>query len=116
MNQTNGDTPTGQYEGVLGYHWDNVEVYGEYDVIFLTGVSGYIKEEANHRWGFLIHGGRVGYSDLEDPYYPLYPTEGCVRVTEEYQLALQTDIRSLQNNYHKDKGLVSVREVDCTCC
>lgn len=111
MNVTNGHTPIGVYTGELGYHWSDVVKYGPYDVIFLQGQSGYVVEECSHRTGLLIHGGREGYnSDENDPSYPLYYTDGCVRITNTYQLQLQNEITNLMNNYHYSEGIITITQ------
>ncbi len=111
MNQTSGHTPIGIYTGTLGYHWDDVDKYGPYDVIFLQGQSGYVVEKCSHRNGLLIHGGREGYnSNPNDSSYPLYHTEGCVRITNTYQLQLQNEITNLMNNYHYPVGIITITQ------
>lgn len=113
MSETNGDTPTGTYTGYLhGPISSNTVAYGPYKVVAMDGVSGKIMDYS-HRYGIWIHGGREGVSDTDDPYYPLYPTYGCVRVSNAAQKNLQDSITSLVNNsYHRPTGDIYISEVE----
>lgn len=111
MNQENGHTPIGVYTGYLDPHGDDVEKYGPYKIIYLQGQSGYVVERCSHRSGLLIHGGREGYNNNEsDPSYPLHHTEGCVRITNTFQLSLQNRITALINNCHLENGVVTITQ------
>lgn len=109
MNVTNGDTPTGQYTGYLYGPVNPTESYGIYKVVKMTGVSGNIMQHG--RSGIWIHGGRDGYSSPSDPWYPLYPTYGCVRIASSAQYSLQNAITNLVNNeYHYSTGNIYIDE------
>ena len=108
MYTTNGDTPTGEYTGYLDGPYNSTS-YGIYKVINMTGRSGVIVESG--RSGIWIHGGRVGVSTPSDPWYPLYPTYGCVRVSQSLQYDLQQKITNLINSgYYYNTGNISITE------
>ena len=105
-----GNTPTGTYTGYLAPPEDDTGAYGAYKVINMTGVSGAIIQSG--RDGIWIHGGRIGYSSPSDPWYPLYPTLGCVRVGASLQLSLQNNITTLTSSsgYHYTTGNITITE------
>ena len=108
MSQTNGDTPTGVYTGQLGGPASDTAAYRPYKYISMTGISGKIVEYS-HRSGIWIHGGRAGYSAPDDPWYPLYPTYGCIRVSNTAQQTLQSLITGFINNYfHYQTGKITI--------
>ena len=113
MKQTDGNTPIGVYVGELNGTRTNTTSFGPYQVIKLTGQSGYVTERCAHRTGLLIHGGQEStYAGLNenDPNFRLCPTHGCVRVTSEYQLRLQNEIEELMTKYHYDEGVVTITQ------
>lgn len=113
MNIIKGNTPIGVYTGELNGTRSNTTSYGQYQVIWIQGVSGYIVDECSHRSEFLIHGGReYVYEGLEpaDPGFRLEPTNGCVRVMGEYQLQLENEITELTQNYHYRVGVVTITQ------
>lgn len=70
-------------------------------------------EECSHRSGLLIHGGREDYyagMEEDDPNFKLCVTQGCVRITSEFQLLLQTEITSLIAKNHKSVGIVTITQ------
>lgn len=106
---TYGDTPTGQYTGNLGGPDSNTAAYGPYKYIAMVGVSGQIITSGRN--GIWIHGGREGVSGTDDPWYPLYPTEGCVRISNSKQLTIQNAITGMINSYyHYTTGNISITE------
>lgn len=111
MKQTDGHTPIGIYTGYLDDHDDDNIVYGPYKVIKMQGQSGYVVDRCSHRTGIWIHGGREGYnSDEGDSSYPLYYTNGCVRITNTYQLQLQDEITDLVDNLHYTVGIITITQ------
>ena len=113
MNQIDGHTPIGIYEAYLYTHDESTEVYGPYQVVVLEAHSGYVVEQCGHRSGFWIHGGRASYYEgltEDDPGFALCPTEGCVRVTNAYQLQLQNEISALISNGHYVRGIVTITQ------
>lgn len=103
-----GNTPTGEYTGYLGGPEQQTSSYGPYKVIKTTPVSGIIVDSG--RYGIWIHGGNPN-PDPNSPHYPLRVTEGCVRITNDTQLALQNSITNLvQNMYHYNVGTISMYE------
>ncbi|MBB6218718.1 hypothetical protein HNQ80_004893 [Anaerosolibacter carboniphilus] len=84
---TNGDTPTGSYNGTLIAADTNVYSYGPYKRINLEPTGGHALEAAQAgRYGFMIHGGDP--ADTGTPWYPLRPTHGCIRVSNADQKKL----------------------------
>lgn len=113
MNQTYGHTPIGIYNGYLAEVKSDTSAFGPYRVIRIEGVSGYVAEQCSHRDGLMIHGGREeDYEGMEvgDPDFTLHHTEGCVRVTNEYQLQLQNEITALIEAYHRNVGIVIITQ------
>ena len=106
-----GNTPTGVYTGCLGGPYTPTVSYGEHKVIELTGVSGEIMD-CTARSGIWIHGGRDGVSNPTDPYYPLYPTYGCIRIRTAFQQTLEDTITELicTFEYLSQEGDVIVTE------
>lgn len=103
-----GNTPTGEYTGYLYTHNYSTYSYGPYQVIRMTGQSGAIAESG--RSGIWIHGGDPS-TNTSSSYYPLRVTNGCVRVTNDTQLQLQTIITDLvTNHYHYTEGTISITE------
>lgn len=101
MNVTNGNTPIGNYTGVLGAVQADTAAYGPYKVVKLTGKNNlYVPP----RSGIWIHGGRSQTT--------LTPTNGWVRVFNADQLKLQKNITSLTSaqNGHYTTGNVSITE------
>jgi hypothetical protein len=91
-----GNTPEGVYTGFLnGPYPREADSYGPYQVIELTGVSGEIMD-CTARSGLLIHGGRDGEASPDEPYYPLYPTNGCIRIKSSFQQTLTSAITTWQ--------------------
>ncbi len=102
-----GNTPTGDYTGYLKTETDTA-AYGPYQIVNMTGVSGQIIDSGRN--GIAIHGGREGYSSPSDPWYPLYYTYGCVRITNADQYTLQTKIQQAISSGSASTGSVKVRE------
>ena len=108
MYVENGNTPTGEYTGVLWGPESDTGAYGPHKVVALTGVSGAIITSG--RSGIWIHGGR--YPSPTATNYELTPTNGCVRVTNGHQQQIQDLITALINQgYHHPTGNVSIVEV-----
>ena len=102
MNVNKGNTPTGNYTGVLGAVQTDTQAYGPYKVVKLTGKNNpYVPP----RSGIWIHGGRNQET--------LTPTNGCVRVFNADQLKLQNNITSLTSAQkgHYTTGNVSITEI-----
>lgn len=113
MNQVNGNTPIGVYTAYLGGTRSDTDAYGPYQVICIDGQSGYVVEQCSHRELLRIHGGRESYyegKEIGDPDFQLCPTLGCVRVTNEYQLQLETEITNLITNNHDTVGIVTITQ------
>lgn len=113
MDVTDGNTPIGVYTGSLGGPHSNTTSYGPYKYIQMTGQSGYVVEHCGHRWGIWIHGGQEQYYsglDEDDPGFALCPTNGCVRVRNEYQLQLQNEITALIANHHETVGIITITQ------
>lgn len=88
---TNGDTPTGSYDGTLIDPSDEADYgsYGPYNRIYLEPTGGHALEAAEAgRSGFMIHGGTAATSGT---WAPLRPTHGCIRVSNTDQLKI-TDL------------------------
>jgi hypothetical protein len=82
---TNGDTPTGSYNGTLvePSSEDEYGSYGPYRRVYLEPAGGHALEaEQAGRSGFMIHGGTAATSGV---WKPLRPTHGCVRVSNTDQ-------------------------------
>lgn len=108
MNVTNGHTPIGVYTGKLSAAKSNTDSYGPYQVVRLTGYSGYVVRECSHRSGILIHCGRESYNS--NPDNPLCPTNGCIRVTNAYQAQLVSELEDLIASGHDSTGFVTVTQ------
>lgn len=108
MNIYEGNTPIGVYSAELYKHGLDVNAYGPYKVIKLTATDGYVYDHCQNRDGIWIHGGRTSYNS--DPVNPLHHTRGCVRVLTAYQLTLETEITTLENNYHHNVGVVTITQ------
>jgi hypothetical protein len=104
---TDGNTPTGTATGVRSGPLSPASSYGPYQVVSLTPVSGIIKDSG--RTGFLIHGGDP-CTDPSLPWYPLRPTNGCIRVSNANQLLLKNSIGSLIASYHDQVGNVVISQ------
>lgn len=104
-----GNTPLGTYTGHLYRNSDySVGSYGPYKVVAMYGESGQIVESG--RWGIMIHGGTPN-SNAANTWYPLNPTDECIRVSNDYQLTIQNTIESLINNHlHREMGKIIVTE------
>ena len=100
--EINGHTPTGSYRGYLKGPDGDTEAYGPYKFVKMEGYAGQIVEECSARSGILIHGGR-SQEVLE-------PTDGCIRVFNSVQLAIQNAIQDLVNSGHQSTGYVFVTE------
>ena len=105
-----GNTPTGEYTGYLYGPMTDTAAYGVYKVVNMTGVSGVIISSG--RSGIWIHGGRYPYSDTSATWYPLSPTNGCVRISPTNQQALQNKITTLTSStgYHETTGKISITQ------
>lgn len=109
MSQINGDTPTGGYTGYLYTHWSSTYSYGPYQVVNMQGQSGLIAEYG-HRSDIWIHGGDPS-TDTTSASYPLRPTYGCVRVTNNMQFDLECTITDLVlDGYHREVGNITIYE------
>lgn len=109
-----GNTPTGVYSGYLdGPFLTEKNSYGIHQVIRLTGISGEIME-CTARSGLLIHGGRDGEASPNASYYPLWPTNGCIRVTSDFQKILQDTITQWINEGFclNNEGIITVTEYE----
>lgn len=105
-----GRTPTGEYIGYLGEHDGTTYSYGPYLVVKTEPISGIVKTSG--RSGIWIHGGDPN-PDTTSPLYPFRVTHGCVRVTNGRQLQIQSMITYLvSEQYHYERGTVSIRQVD----
>lgn len=108
MNVTNGHTPIGVYTGKLSAAKSDTDSYGPYQVVRLTGYSGYVVRECSHRSGILIHCGKESYNS--NPDNPLCPTYGCIRVTNAYQAQLVGELEDLIASGHDSTGFVTVTQ------
>lgn len=110
MYTINGDTPTGEYKGYLYGPMSDTAAYGDSKVVNMTGISGVIM--GYNRSGIWIHGGRYQYGDTGTAWYPLSPTNGCVRIAPSDQLALRVNITELisPTGYHAETGKIFITE------
>ena len=100
-----GNTPTGIYTGYLGKIQADTQAYGPYKVIMMNGIAGNIYNYRNTRSSIWIHGGRSQEV--------LQPTNGCVRVFNNYQEELQNDITALDTvNGHEGTGYIYISDPD----
>ncbi len=98
MNQINGHTPMGVYTARIDAHQGENIKYGDNLVVKMYQYAGYAKENCSHRSGLWIHGGRTGKNtDVNDPSYPLYHTEGCVRITDAFHDELISEIKLIDD-------------------
>ncbi|MDF2547728.1 MAG: hypothetical protein K0R93_2626 [Anaerosolibacter sp.] len=83
---TNGDTPTGSYDGSLVGAGSPTSSYGPYRRISLDPIGGHaLQAEQAGRSGIMIHGGDPATSGT---WAPLRPTHGCIRVSNSDQKTL----------------------------
>ncbi|WP_019913881.1 L,D-transpeptidase family protein [Paenibacillus sp. HW567] len=90
-NVINGCTPTGVYtatiEGPMSPTTDNIRSYGKQKYVVMDPVSGdALTAKQMGRSGLWIHGGAA--ADPGAINYPLRPTHGCVRLSEDDQASL----------------------------
>ncbi len=109
MNRTDGHTPIGVYRGIVYEASSNTYSYGPYQRIWIIGVSGYVTDECGHREELMIHGGDPS-TNTTSTYYPLRSTNGCVRITNDFQATLITEITNLINNNHLSEGEVIITQ------
>lgn len=102
-----GNTPTGDYSGYLAGPCTPSTSYGPYKVVAMTGVSGQIIDSG--RSGIWIHGGSPE-TDTSKLWYPLRPTYGCVRITNNDQYTLQTEIEAAIAAGSSNTGSIKIRE------
>ncbi len=83
------------------------EIISEYpddDILYLIKAISY-------RTKIMIHGGRHGWNtDESSPYHPLWPTNGCIRIENDYQNQITNEIQDLINNGHSYMGYVIVTQ------
>lgn len=103
-----GNTPTGECIGYLAGPDLITYSYGYNKYIRLDPVSGDMKD-FTWRSGFLIHGGDPS-TQTGTTWYPLRPTNGCIRVSNADQAALEEYITDLDANYHDTTGDISITE------
>ncbi|WP_234531909.1 L,D-transpeptidase family protein [Paenibacillus pseudetheri] len=91
-SQINGHTPTGVYSATIsGAPMDqtegNIRSYGPSKYVIMDPISGNaLTAEQNGRTGLWIHGGAA--ADAGAISYPLRPTHGCVRLSDNDQASL----------------------------
>lgn len=102
-----GNTPTGVYTGYLYGPMSNTYSYGPYKVINMTGQAGVIIESG--RSGIWIHGGDPS-TDPSKTYYPLRPTYGCVRISNNNQFYLQNAIQAMVGIGYSATGNIGINE------
>ena len=104
-----GNTPTGTYTGFLDTdtYWEPESSYGPGRVVQMTGVSGAIIE--SERDGIWIHGGDPE-TNTSLPWYPLRPTYGCVRVSNDDQATLEGILLDLGSSYYYEDGNIYISE------
>jgi lipoprotein-anchoring transpeptidase ErfK/SrfK len=97
--QTNGNTPTGTYQGIGIENKNNQQSYGPV-ALRLKAVSGdaLIAHDAFGRDGLLIHGGSLGGPGYWRGAGQLRATHGCLRLSNDDMLNLQTLITSAATN------------------
>lgn len=105
MYTTNGNTPTGSYSGYLAGPSSNTYSYGPYKYINMTGTAGVIIDSG--RSGIWIHGGDPE-TNSSLSWYPLRPTNGCVRVSNANQKYLQDTITSFFNSGYDKNGNIYI--------
>ncbi|AIQ15515.1 hypothetical protein H70357_01480 [Paenibacillus sp. FSL H7-0357] len=110
-SQTDGHTPTGVYSAAISKEpmpqtVKNKRSYGPSKYIIMDPVSGNaLIAEQNGRSGLWIHGGDP--ADTGAPSYPLRPTHGCVRLSNEDQHSLIYVLSTLGGG----TGKVTIAEV-----
>ena len=99
--KTNADTPTGVYSGSIIPPASDTAAYGPYKRVNM--VACYEEDHADiaahsgyFRSGIQIHGGREGRSTPDQPWYPLWPTYGCIRVSNDNQNTIISLIESYE--------------------
>jgi len=97
--KTNGNTPTGTYDGVRFEKKDNQNSYGPL-ALRLNAVSGdaLIAHDEFGRDGLLIHGGSLGGPGYWRGAGELRATHGCLRLDNNDMLNLQTLVVSAATN------------------
>jgi hypothetical protein len=97
--QTNGNTPTGTYDGVGLENKSNQNSYGPI-ALRLKARSGdaLIAHDAFGREGLLIHGGSLGGPGYWRGAGELRATHGCLRLDSDDMLNLQTLVTSAATN------------------
>ena len=103
----NGDTPTGYYTGYIGPVQDSEYSYGPHEVLMMNGYYGDIKESG--RTGIWIHGGDPS-TNPKATTYPLRPTYGCIRLSNDNQLLLINAIHGYIDDGANTVGQIDVME------
>jgi|LGVE01.1.fsa_nt_gb hypothetical protein len=107
---SNADTPTGDYEGSIIGPKTPASKFGPYDRVNMVALykgdhADIAAHSGDHRSGIMIHGGDLE-TNPSTTWYPLKPTLGCIRVSNDDQETL-TDLISSYGG----SGLVQVRGV-----
>lgn len=94
----NADTPSGVALCQVIDKGDSEDAFGPYGRVHLyKGISGnFLKAEQAGRSEILIHGGKAR-STKKDTWYPLHPTHGCIRLTNEDMKTLIDILKGLGN-------------------
>ena len=100
------------YRGALVGPDANTNSYGPYKVIHMVGLSGQIIEYS-HRNDICIHGGQDGTVSASEPNYPLHKTNGCIRITSQFQGVLVDMIESwIDNSFYYARGTITIEEIN----
>lgn len=104
---TYGNTPTGVFTGRLVGPDANTAAYGPYKVIHLTIIDSPYTNRSN----ICIHGGRDGTENSNSSHYPLAATNGCIRITSQFQGILIQQIETwIASSFYRQAGTVTVIE------
>lgn len=97
--KTDANTPTGDWTARVDVAGTPTSSYGPYERVRMTAIAG-IGDHADvacntyGRFGFLIHGGDPE-TNTSTTWYPLRPTQGCIRVSNENQQTIIDTIKAL---------------------
>lgn len=104
---TYGNTPTGVFTGRLVGPDADTAAYGPYKVIHMTIIDSPYTNRSN----ICIHGGRDGTENSNSSHYPLAATNGCIRITSQFQGILIQQIETwIASSFYRQAGTVTVIE------
>jgi hypothetical protein len=103
----NADTPTGKWNGKIIAPGTDTKKFGPNERISMEPVEGHAKE-ASGRSGFQIHGG-APEKNKKRSWYPLRPTLGCIRVSNEDMAEIIKKIKGLIKHGENEEGPIEVK-------